>query len=630
MRLPGKPTLSLILLTVSILISIKSYASTQGLPIIDKVVVLSGKENSIPTDTNKIIKYNEEIRLYALLKCGKSYYLGYEGSSFPNKVKIKGKAYSIKDGSLKRWKKTKWGSLDISWYKVMPKMAPSHPRGGYKWYSNVFSEEEGEEGEWRGWQIIEYKQIPLKERGWSIKPEKEVGTVRFRAEVIFNGKVVSSPGRPDPTHPSGISAKDYDRGIKDTVHRISRLSNHTNKLIRYIEALRGVPWLWGPAYKDPVKKNPSSHQSDLHNPVGIECSSVLISALRAMGNKNLEYTKTKNLALRKYTHPITDATLTYSRRNFFKNWTPRGVSWSKEGKFYIYGAQKIQIRDKEFNLIEEIKNTSFQFIDIAPFKDGEIYSLVEDNLESKVVVIKKGITKELFAPKITKTITMGEEKYTCKIRINPRGIDVAGSSASTSGEKIIYLLDSDTVYSFNLQGEELEAISLEGAPTQWTFLDSLSVQNELFYIPTQDGKILVYNLEGKLIKTIDLQQSVLYIDVREDKIAALHPFPLRVELYNVDGSFFLDFAGKFLNEKGEEVKIKIGSSPQNLQIGDLMITISPSYHLLIFYEDNGNKLLDSKDKVICAGHEGIEIRRVSYFEKKKFLLRRLNPDIKVK
>jgi len=63
-------------------------------------------------------------------------------------------------------------------------------------------------------------------------------------------------------------------------------------------------------------------------------------------------------------------------------------------------------------------------------------------------------------------------------------------------------------------------------------------------------------------------------------------------------------------------------------VGDLLITVSPTYHLLVLYEDNGNRILDSEDKVICAGHHGVEIRKVSYFEKRKFVLRRLDPSIK--
>lgn len=625
-----KLILLFLFLICSSFIGAKSYSNPQNLPVIERVIVLSGRENHPPGNTNLIVKFNEEIRLYALLKCREGYYLGYENSSFPGEVRVNGESYSVKNGSLKRWNRASWGSLNIRWYKIMPRMAPSNPRGEYRWYSNVFSKQEGEEGKWRGWQIIEYKQIPLKEQGWSIKLARDAGTFRFRAEVVFNGKVISSPGRPDPDQPSGISARDYYRGIKDTVRRISRLSNHPNKLIRYIEALRGVPWLWGPDYTDPPQNTPSLHQSDFHNPVGIECSSILISSLRAMGNKDLKYTTTKNLALGKYTRPITDTTLTYSKRSFFGDWIPRGISRSSQGNFYVYGAHKIQIRDERFALIEEIKNTSYQFIDVAPSEGEKIYCIVEKDLNPRIATIdREGRVRELFTPKVKKTVLIGEEKYLCEVGISPRGMEVASFGADTDKGKRIYLLDSDTVYIFNLQGEELEAIPLEGALTRWTFSGSVSVQNDLLYIPVHENKILVYNLEGRIVRIIDIQQDILDADVKKEKITILHSLPLTVQLYNLDGSFFMDFGDRFLNEKGDEVRIKIGSSSKNLHVGDLMITIFPSYHLLLFYEDNGNNLLDSRDKVICAGHKGIEIRKVSYFEDRKFLLKRLEADIKV-
>lgn len=621
----------LIFILVLALTFAQAYPESQSLPVIEKVIILSGKRGSVPTDTSKIIEYHKKIRLYALLKCKGSYYLGYEDSLLPKKIKIKGKLHSLKHGSLKRWSKNEWGRLNIKWYKIMPRMVPSSPRGEYKWYSNVFSEEGGQEGKWRGWQIIEYEQLPLKEEGWDMEPNKQAGTARFRAEVVLREKIISSPGRPDPNHPSNISPRDYDKGIKDTVHRISRLSNHPHKLIRYIEALKGVPWLWGPDYRDAPQNTLSSHQSDFHNPVGIECSSLLISALRAMGNKNLKYTTTKNLAVGKYTHPITDMSLTLSKRTFFEDWTPRGISWSGEDRFYVYGAEKIQIRDKKFNLIEEIKNASYQFVDIALSQGEKIYSIVEKGVDSKIIVIQRGEDiRELFTPRIKKTVLMGEKKYLCPVKINPVGIEVANPGAA-EGEEKIYLLDSDTIYVFNLQGKQLEAIPLQGALTRWSPLGSLSVKGELFYIPVNDKKILVFNLKGKIVNTIkpQCQKNFLDADIRKDKIALLQPFPMRVQLYRLNGSFFMGFTDRFLNEQGEEVRIKVGSSPQHLQIGDLMITTSPSYHLLLFYQDNGNKLLDSKDKVICAGHKGIEIRKVSYFEGRKFLLKRLNPGIKV-
>jgi len=618
-------------LLMFLIFSVRGISNPTQLPEIDEVIIVSGID-STPDDKSKLVKYDEDIWLYAAVKSGENWYLGYPESSLPEKIKIKGKIHSIENDSLKRWEEKLWGSLKIKWYKIMPKPAPSYAPGEYKWYSNVITEGEYE-GKWRGFDIIEYEQYPLKEEGWSFKPEREIGTVRFRAEVVFNGKIISSPGRPDPTHPSGISAEDYEKGIKDTVHRISRLSNHPNPLIRYIEALKGVPWCWGTEYRDSPKNTPSQHQSDFSNPVAIECSDLVISALRAMGNEKLDYTSAEDLSKGRYTLPVGDGmTLTYSKAHPFKNWTPRGLSWSYKKEFYIYGKQKIQIRDEQFNLIREvkIKDPSFEFIDITISKEGKLYSIVQEGLERKVAIVEGGKVKELFIPEVKKSIRLQDTEYSSLLKINPSGIDVSSSSSSwTTPEQkeSIYLLASDTIYIFDLEGKEVGSILLEGAYTRWTPTGSLSVEGKLFYVPVDNKKILVYNLEGKVVRTIGLEESILDAEVKGEKIATFSPFPLRVQLYNLDGSFIWDYTDRFLNGQGEEVRIKIGSSPEDLQIGDLIITTSPTYHTLLLYRDNGNHVFDSRDEVICAGHEGIEIRKASYFEGRKFILRRFKPEI---
>ncbi|MCD6257570.1 hypothetical protein J7J45_05855 [Candidatus Aerophobetes bacterium] len=608
------------------------FASTisfaQQPPKINRVIIVSSKNSSIPDSSSKIVKYNDEVRLYAVLKCGKRYYLGYSKSFLPDKIKINGKVYSVKNGLLKRWRKESWGELKFHWYKIMPRLAPSHPTGDYKWYSNVFSKEEGEEGRWKGFDIIEYKQYPLKGKDWSLLLKKEVGTERFRVEVLFQGKVISSPGKPDPNSQSGISPEDYYRGIKKTVHRISRLSNHPNKLIRYIEALRGVPWVWGVTYRDPPKNTPSRHQADFSNPVGIECADLVISALRAMGNKNLNYTAAENLVRGEYTNPaVTTSFLTYSKFTPFKNWTPRGI-FLKGDKIFIFSKKKIQIRSSDFDLIKEIKikDPSCELLDIAVDKE-KIYTLIQKNLKTIIATVdKKGIIKKLFTPKINKTIKIGKSEYQCKIEINPTGIDVTDSKEGLN----IYLLSSGTIYVFNSKGENKKYIPVKEAYKKWDPTGSLSVTNGKFYLPAGEKKILVCDIHGKIVDTINLKKPFLDADVDGKKIAILYPFPLKVQLRKLDGSLLQDFTGRFLTEKGEKVKIKIGSSPEDLHIGDLILTVSPTYHTLLLYADNGNGIFDGEDELICAGHNGVEVRKANYLEGRKFIIKRLKPGINYK
>ncbi|MFQ6067131.1 MAG: hypothetical protein ACE5K3_07630, partial [bacterium] len=292
-------------------------------PELEELVIVSGS-NDIPDETSKLIGYDEPIHLFAVVKDSRgNHYLGYN-DSLPPGLKIGNKKYTIADGSLKRWKKELWGPLEINWYRIMPRMKPLHPEPEYKWYSNVFTKGP-DEGKFRAFAVIEYEQEPLPQKGWMINPKKEVGTVRFRAEANYHSQIISSPGQEDPSQPHGIAVSDYDKGIKPTVHRISRLSNHENKLIRYMEALRGVPWLWGSAYK--IADQPALHQADLANAIGIECSDLIISALRAMGNKNLVYTSAPELARGVYTKPIDKRIFRWVALDIFQDWVPKGISF---------------------------------------------------------------------------------------------------------------------------------------------------------------------------------------------------------------------------------------------------------------------------------------------------------------
>ena len=595
-----------------------------GPPSIEEVIVISKSDSSsVPDDQSKLVRYGENVTLYATVKSENSYYLGYTGSRLPDRVKIRGKIYSIENGLLKRWKKD-WEPLKINWFKIMPRPQPSYAPGEYKWYSNVITEGEFEGG-WRGFDIIEYEQFPLSQEGWTCKPERKVGTVRFRAEVIYKGKVFSSPGKPDPDHPSGISAEDYDKGIKDTVHRISRLSNHPNPLIRYVEALKGVPWCWGVDYRDPPKNTPSRHQADLSNPVAIECSDLVISALRAMGNKNLVYTSAQDLVKGRYTLPVgKNEVYSLQRISLFKNWIPRGILWF-DHKFYIFGNKKIQIRDETFlKLLREIKieDSRYEIVDIALSKKGEIYSILQKDLDRIICLIREGKVEEIFKPEIEKRIKLKGTEYSCKISINPGSLDV------DSGK--FYLLESDTIHVFSIEGRYLSSISLEGLYENYIPTGPFSFKKGLFYVPVDNKRIVVYNAIGKLVKKLNMQEDFIQaIAVLEDRIAVLSLFPSRIQLYNLDGSFLWDYSDRWLNQQGKEVKIRIGSNKDDLQLGDLIITIDPSYHTLLLYEDNGNGFFDSKDKVICAGHKGVEIREASYFEGRKFVLRKLKPQIKI-
>ncbi|MCD6472224.1 hypothetical protein J7K55_03770 [Candidatus Aerophobetes bacterium] len=589
--------------------------SSPGEPFIKSLLIVSNVGDSIPDDENKIVKYRDEVNLFAVIKDKRgNYYLG-DDNFFPDKVRlIRGKfkellmigegVYSIDKGTLKRWNKKEWGELSFNWYKVMPKMVPSHPISTYKWYSNVFTEYP-DEGVWSGFDTIEYQQELLSEKGWQIHLPGEPGTVRFRVEVNYNGRTVSSPGRNDPSQPSHIAAQDYDRGIKPTVHKISRLSNHKNRLIRYIEAFKGVPWCWGAEYKK--DEEPTSHQSELSNPVCIECSDLVIAALRAMGNENLCYTTADEIARGKYTKPIDKRVFRYLLLDIFHSWIPKGVIFYNND-FYFCGKGKIQIRDRNFRLKKEIKKSSFNYIDIAISNDDRIYLIneVKDTEREIQVLDFQGNEKMRFNLKVERSIKLGDQTYTKEFLARPEGITISKENNE------IYLLSSDEVYILDLNGRLKKSFKLKNLYGSFVPTGYLVVRKGLIYIPVYDKKILVYNMEGEVVNKIVMEDVVFGLDVYDDRLCVINISPLRVILYKLNGEFLEDFRKAIVDESGERITIPIGEKKDNLHIGDLIMTGEEEAenfsHTMLLYEDsNFNGFLDGDDKVIYAGHKGVMI-----------------------
>ena len=589
-------------------------------PFLDKIIIVSGSYN-IPDDNSKLTSYNEPIYLFAVVKDARgNHYLGY-GDSLPPMLKIGNKKYTITDESLKRWKKELWGPLEINWYRIMPRMIPSHPESEYKWYSNVFTEGP-HEGKFRAFAVIEYEQEPLAQKGWMINPKKEVGTVRFRAEVNYQGQIISSPGQEDPSQPYRMATNDYDKGIKPTVHRISRLSDHKNKLIRYTEALGGVPWCWGTAYK--IAGKPDQHQADLANPISIECSDLIISALRAMGNKNLVYTSALELARGVYTKPMDERTFRLATLDIFEEWIPKGISFHS-GFYYLCGKGKIKTFDLDFKTERDIESPSANYLDIAISKNGKIFLINETkNLEREIEILNlEGKVEKIIRPKVEHTLTLDGQIYTTQGELRPQGIGVDDEGRS------IYLLTSDSLYIFDLEGNLQEKIRLEKLYDPFVPVGSLCVEENLVYVPVYKKEVLIYNLSGKIVNRITLPDVAFGLDVDQNRYYLAASSPFRIEIRRLDGTFVRDSEEKLIDQNGEDAVVRIGSSEDSLQVGDLILSGEEGEaisHTLIFYEDtNSNQFLDRFDKLIYAGHDGVMISTVEEkLGSRYFILKRID------
>lgn len=614
----------LILLFFFYLPKIIAYSENnlQEKPPLNELIIVSSS-GSVPDDTSKIVNYEDKVDLFAVVKDREgNYYLG-DDDSLPDKIKINNKIYSIEDGTLKRWNKKIWGNLNIKWYGIMPKMQPSHPKSEYEWYANVFTEGP-EEGEFAGYAVIEYTQALLDKEGWSIGLKREAGTARFRAELNYEGKLLSSPGREDPSHPSHIIAQDYYKGIKPSVHCISRISNNKNKLIRYIEALRGVPWLWGADYKR--GNNPEEHQSELPNAIGIECADLIISALRAMGNKNLKYIKANQFAEGKYTVPLDKRTFRFITNDIFGSWIPRGITY--QDKFYVCGRGKIQVFDRSFRLIKVIEKPFSDYLDIAISSQDEHIYLINDKQDREIEILdQEGNLKSHFVPETVRTFKIGGQSYSQKIKLRATGITI-------DEEKNIYLLASDSLYIFDEQENLKKEIKLESLYHPFVPTGPIALDNNKIYVPVYEKQILIYNLEGKIIGKRTLNYTPLAMDIKYERYYLLLMAPLRIEVRNLAGTFLIDSYDRLIDEEEEEdVIIPIGTQEIDLQIGDLIMSREEEEenftHTLVLYEDsNKNGILDFSDKLIFAGHKGVMIETVK--EKlgaRNFTLRRLDRSI---
>ena len=608
-------------------VTASSENNLQKKPLLDELIILSTIGN-IPDETSKIVEYQDKVDLFAVVKDReKNYYLGND-DSISDKIEINNKIYSIEDGTLNRWNKIAWGELNIKWYRIMPRMKPSHPRSEYEWYSNVFTEGP-KEGEFAEYVVIEYTQSSLNQTGWSTRLKNEIGTARFRAEVNYDGKLLSSPGQLDPLHPNYIVAEDYYKGIKPSVHCISRTSNNENKLIRYIEALRGVPWLWGADYKT-GDNDPQKQQSELPSAIGIECADLIISALRAMGNDKLKYIKANRFAQGEYTVPLMEGrTFQFAINDIFRGWIPRGIAFHQD-RFYVCGKGSIKIFNNSFELttvIEDIQEPLSNYLDIAlSSRDGLIY-LINDSFNRRIEILDQdGNLIRYFSPKIEQVLEMGDQSYSQQMELRPTGIAI-------DENEDIYLLKSDSVHIFNQQGEKKGEIKLEGLYEPFVPTGPLAVNNDRIYIPAYQNYILVYDLQGNMVAQEKLTSTPMGLDIEDERYYFLLIGPLRIETRDSSLTLLADSYDRLIDQEGNDTIISIGTGENTLRVGDIIMSRGEEEeefsHTLILYEDsNRNGSLDFNDKLIFAGHEGVMIETVKEkLGRRNFSLRRLDESI---
>ncbi|MFQ6066605.1 MAG: hypothetical protein ACE5K3_04940, partial [bacterium] len=271
---------------------------------------------------------------------------------------------------------------------------------------------------------------------------------------------------------------------------------------------------------------------------------------------------------------------------------------------------------------------SANYLDIAISKNGKIFLINEtENLERQIEILDlEGKVEKTIRPKVEHTLTVDGQIYTTQVELRPQGIGVDDEGRS------IYLLASDSLYIFDLEGNLQKKIRLEKLYDSFVPVGGLAVKENLVYVPVYKKEVLIYNLSGKMVNRITLPDVVFGLDVDQDRFYLVASSPFRIEIRNLDGTFIRDSQEKLIDQDGAHAVVRIGSSEDSLQVGDLILSGEEGEgvsHTMVFYEDtNSNQFLDRFDKLIYAGHEGVMISTVEEKSGSRyFILKRIDRSV---
>jgi hypothetical protein len=241
------------------------FSSSSGEMKILDVSIVSGPQGGVATLQNKEIRKGERYLLYLLIVAQR----GKDTLYFTEAPKLSLKGVKIEKSRIRRWDEG-LGKLEIKWYKI-------------EYKGDVYRNGPHNSG-W--WAKLEYIETPVEKwrNKWSVYPDvrptilkgagDNLGTMRFKVEIIYNGVPYSSPG---------IESVDK-RGIKDEVHRISIREDDT--YVGWLKAFFNLPYIWGSASIN-GEEPPEYHQAERF--IGSDCSDFIVAAWRKKSGKDIPY-----------------------------------------------------------------------------------------------------------------------------------------------------------------------------------------------------------------------------------------------------------------------------------------------------------------------------------------------------
>jgi len=290
-----------------------SKKTNDELYIEDVYVVSKIEGDKLASSKPKYPTIDDKTNLYLVLKAkekGKTIYFS-EISDFVLDSK------KIHNSKISKWDTKKHGDLSVGWFKVEPaQRCLDNTNNGWHW------------------EKVKYKETPFKKDAWVIEadvdptflvPQKGKGTMRFKAKISYNSKMVSSPG-----------AESYGKtGIKENVPRISVRGNTGIPIVDWGYSFMNQPYIWGS--ESPTGKD-ENHQSERY--IGADCADLVVAAARKAGHK-IKYGGSHNLSpndARRDTEFISREPVLYTDGVYRKNGKPVKINQEnvKIGDIVLY------------------------------------------------------------------------------------------------------------------------------------------------------------------------------------------------------------------------------------------------------------------------------------------------------
>ena len=238
--------------------------SKANAPELEKIYIVSRQNNDKwATSTPKYPTVDDKVIMYPIIKANINDKIIYFSNT--KNIKINGK--KIPSKLIKEWDLAKYDEISLKWFKIEPTK---------KSYSN-----DNCQPGW--WDKIKYKSTIFGDGNWQCNADvmptikdiiplnidkKITGTMRYKVEVKYNNKIISSP---DEKSTGKI-------GIKPKVHMICVKGNTDNEYINWLLSYGNVPYIWGSASPKRGKNKDKFHQSEVY--IGADCADLVVAAWR--------------------------------------------------------------------------------------------------------------------------------------------------------------------------------------------------------------------------------------------------------------------------------------------------------------------------------------------------------------